>query len=74
MNVGDASGALSARSVSSARIPLLFCRVYVLATVAALEKNEVIVSATLRIPNVPLRNVWIADQLFAVERVVARVV
>lgn len=58
----------------NARVPSASFSVYVLLAVFVFVKNEVNVLATLRSPNIPVRNVCIADQVFAVERVVASVV
>lgn len=55
-------------------VSLESCSVYVLLAVFALVKNDVNVFATLRSPIIQDRNVCTADQVLAVESVVAKVV
>lgn len=59
VKVGEARFALSARSVLSASVPFLSCRVYVLSAVLVFVKNPENVFATLRRANIQARNVLI---------------
>lgn len=61
------------KSERKAKVPLLSCRVYVLAAVIALVKSPVNVFATLRSPNVPSRNVLRAKFVCADARIISPV-